>query len=134
MNNEKGVLSGTDFPGVVTQTGTGYSKSWEKGDRVCGFTHGSNTLQREDGAFAERIAVKADIALRIPKNMSYEDAATLGAGVATCGQGLFQYMGLNPPSQPTTTDEIILIYGGSSATGTLGIQLAKLWITTYPFS
>lgn len=42
------------------------------------------------GAFAERIAVKADIAVQISDNMCYEDEATLGVDVITCGQGLFQ--------------------------------------------
>lgn len=125
--NDKGAQSGCDFAGVVAETGSGYSKPWEKGDRICGFVHGGNNLQHEDGAFAERIAVKADVAFRIPDNMSFEDAATLGVGVITCGQGLFQEMGLNLPSQPTTKGEMILIYGGSSATGTLGIQFAKLY-------
>lgn len=123
--NEKS-QAGCDFAGVVAETGTGYSKPWKKGDRICGFVHGANKLQSEDGAFAERIVVKADIAFRIPDHMSFEEAATLGVGVITCGQGLFQEMGLNLPSQPTTKGETVLIYGGSSATGTLGIQFAKL--------
>ena len=124
--NDKGAISGCDFAGIVAETGTGYSKQWNKGDRICGFAHGGNKYQLEDGAFAERIAVKADIAYRIPQNMSFEDAATLGVGLVTCGQGLFQQMGLSTPSQPTTAGETILIYGGSSATGTLGIQFAKM--------
>lgn len=124
--NTKGAQLGCDFAGVVAETGTGYYKAWQKGDRICGFAHGGNLFQHEDGAFAERIAVKADMAFRIPENMSFEDAATLGVGVITCGQGLFQEMGLHLPSQPTTKGETILIYGGSSATGCLGIQFAKL--------
>jgi NADPH:quinone reductase-like Zn-dependent oxidoreductase len=124
--NVKGVLSGCDFAGIVAETGNGYSKDWRTGDRICGFAHGGNQDQHEDGAFAERIAVKADVAFRIPTDMSFEDAATLGVGVFTCGQGLFQEMGLNFPSQANGHDETILIYGGSSATGTLGVQFAKL--------
>jgi NADPH:quinone reductase-like Zn-dependent oxidoreductase len=124
--NTKGSISGCDFAGVVAETGTGYNKSWNVGDRICGFVHGGNALQQEDGGFAERIAVKADVAMRIPKNMSFEDASTLGVGVVTCGQGLYQQMGLNWPNDPTKTGDFILIYGGSSATGTLGIQFAKM--------
>ncbi len=124
--NTKDCLVGCDYAGVVAETGTGYSKPWKVGDRICGFAHGGNPLQPEDGAFAERIAAKADIQMRIPENMSFEDAATLGVGVVTCGQGLFQQMGLKLPSNPSTKGEFILIYGGSSATGSLGIQIAKL--------
>lgn len=124
--NNKGSLVGCDYAGVVAETGSGYSKQWKVGDRICGFAHGGNELQTEDGAFAERIAVKADIQFRIPGKMSFEDAATLGVGIVTCGQGLFQQMGLNLPDNPSTKGEVVLIYGASSATGTLGIQFAKL--------
>ncbi|KIV95470.1 hypothetical protein PV10_03124 [Exophiala mesophila] len=124
--NRKGLLLGCDFAGVVAELGEGYTKDWKIGDRVLGFATGANELEAEDGAFAERIAVKADVALRIPDNMSFEEAATLGVGLITVGQGLYQQMGLNRPSNPTTNGEYILIYGGSSATGTLGIQFAKL--------
>ncbi|KAL2406807.1 Trans-enoyl reductase TOXD [Exophiala dermatitidis] len=124
--NSKDTLLGCDFAGVVAQTGTGYSKQWKVGDRICGFVSGGNALEREDGAFAERVAVKADVALRIPDNMSFEEASSLPVAIVTVGQGLFQQMGLNRPSQPTTEKEFILIYGGSTLIGTMAIQLAKL--------
>lgn len=126
--NTKGCLSGCDYAGVVAQTGTGYSKKWKVGDRICGFVNGGNELQPEDGAFAETIVARADVQIRVPDNMSFAEAATLGSGVWTAGQGLFQSMGLNNPatSQKLPNNEIILIYGGSTAMGSLGIQFAKL--------
>ena len=124
--NTKGCLSGCDYAGVVIEIGTGYSKPWKVGDRICGFVHGGNELQAEDGAFAERIAAKAEVQMRIPDSMSFEEAATLGVGVVTCGQGLFQQMGLSLSSSPSNTKDTVLIYGGSSATGSLGIQFVKL--------
>lgn len=126
--NTKDCLLGCDFAGVVAETGTGYSKSWAVGDHICGFASGGNMLCAEDGAFAERIAVKADIQMRIPDNMSFEDAATLGVGVITCGQGLFQQMQLNMPrnANASANGELVLIYGGSTATGSLGIQFLKM--------
>jgi len=66
------------------------------------------------------------VQMPIPEKMSFADAATLGVGVLTCGQGLFQQMKLNLPTEPSTEGDLILIYGGSSATGTLGIQFVKL--------
>ncbi|KIW21320.1 hypothetical protein PV08_01900 [Exophiala spinifera] len=124
--NSKNCLSGCDYAGIVAETGTGYSKDWKVGDRICGFVFGGNVLQPEDGAFAERIAVKADVQIRIPDSISFEEASTLGVGIVTCGQGLFQQMSLDPPSKPNSKGEYVLIYGGSSATGSLGIQFAKL--------
>jgi NADPH:quinone reductase-like Zn-dependent oxidoreductase len=121
-----GALIGCDYAGVVEETGTGYTKDWKKGDRICGLCHGGDETQLENGAFAEQIVVKADVQMRIPDKMSDEEAATLGIGFMTVGQGLFQALKLPLPTEPAKNPETILIYGGSTATGTLGIQLAKL--------
>lgn len=82
--------------------------------------------RQRPGLPVQVIAVKSDVAYRIPKDMSFEDAATLGVGIVTVAQGLFQQMGLDWPTKPSTSGDFVLIYGGSSATGTLGIQFAKL--------
>lgn len=124
--NTPGHLLGVDFAGEVLEIGSDVHKAWNVGDRICGFVHGGNSLEKEDGAFAEVIVAKGDIALKMPEGMSFEEAATLGAGVLTCGQGLYQKMGLSWPNEGTGNGEVILIYGGSTATGTLGIQFAKL--------
>lgn len=121
-----GALIGCDYAGIVEETGTGYDKNWKKGDRICGLCHGGDETQFENGAFAEHIVVKADVQMKIPDQMSDEEAATVGVGFTTVGQGLFQSLKLPLPSQPAKSPETILIYGGSTATGTLRIQLAKL--------
>lgn len=121
-----GALIGCDYAGVIEETGIGYSKRWNKGDRLCGFCHGGDETQLENGAFAEHVVVKADVQVRIPEKMSDEEAATLGVGYVTVGQGLFQKLKLPLPTEPAKSPGTILIYGGSTATGTLGIQLAKL--------
>jgi NADPH:quinone reductase-like Zn-dependent oxidoreductase len=124
--NTPSALLGCDYAGEVLEVGAEVRKHWAVGDRVCGFVHGGNSLQKEDGAYAEVIVAKGDVQLRIPEGMSFEDAATLGAGVLTCGQGLYQKMELSWPNVAEGKGEVVLIYGGSSATGTLGIQFAKL--------
>ena len=58
--------------------------------------------------------------------MSTEEASTLGVGVTTVGQALYQSLGLPLPTSPASTKFPILIYGGSTATGALAIQYAKL--------
>lgn len=124
--NTAGCLLGCDYAGVVESLGDGYSTQWKIGDRIFGLAHGGNRLEPEDGAFAQHIMVRADCQMRIAPTMSFEQAASLGLGIMTCGQGLFQALGLQQPTSPITTGEPILIYGGSTATGTLGIQFAKL--------
>lgn len=124
-----GCLSGCDYAGVVAETGTGYSKQWKVGDRLCGFVHGANELQKEDGGFAETIVARADIQLRIPDGLSFEEASTMGVGVITCAQAMFMHMGLtHPPANGSApaNGEPFLIYGGSSATGSIAIQFARM--------
>ncbi|KAL2838986.1 GroES-like protein [Aspergillus pseudoustus] len=121
-----GVLLGVDYSGVVEAVGKDVKLPWKKGDRICGSAHGGNAVQPEDGTLAEYIVVKGDVQLRIPEHLSFEEAATLGAGVQTIGQSLYQTLGLALPSQPIQDATPILIYGGSTATGTLAIQFAKL--------
>ncbi|KAL4897493.1 chaperonin 10-like protein [Aspergillus ambiguus] len=121
-----GCVIGCDYAGVVEAVGKNVKKSFKKGDRVCGFIHGGNAVQHEDGAFAEYVVAKGDIQIRIPDNLSFQEAATLGVGISTVGQGLYQSLGLALPTSPSTDSTPILIYGGSTATGTLAIQFAKL--------
>ncbi|EXJ77165.1 hypothetical protein A1O3_10323 [Capronia epimyces CBS 606.96] len=123
----EGGLLGCDFAGVVEEVGPAVTKPWAKGDRICGVAHGGNVLQPEDGAFAEYIVAKGDVQVKIPDHLSFEKAATVSLGATTVGQGLYQQgLKLNLPTDPVTSKTFVLIYGGSSATGALGIQYAKL--------
>lgn len=121
-----GVLVGCDYAGVVEAVGKDVKKPFKKGDRVCGFVHGGNAVQPEDGAFAEYIVAKGDLQMKIPDTLSFQEAATLGVGILTVGQGLYQSLKLALPTEPIKDNTPILIYGGSTATGTLAIQFAKL--------
>lgn len=121
-----GALSGCDFAGTVEDVGKAVTKQWKKDDRVAGFAHGGDVVQHENGAFAEYIVAKGDIQMAIPDSVSFEHAATLGVGVFTVGQGLYQSLELPLPTEPAKEPFPLLIYGGSTATGSLAIQFAKL--------
>ncbi|KAL1861079.1 hypothetical protein Plec18170_001594 [Paecilomyces lecythidis] len=123
-------IVGCDFAGIIEDIGPGVSahKGLKKGDKVYGVTHGGDAYNKENGAFAEHILAKANLANKIPDNLSFEDASTLALGLATVCHGLYMALGLNRPEKPLSQAEKkpILIYGGSTATGSLGIQFAKL--------
>ena len=121
-----GALSGCDYAGVVEDVGKDVGKQFKKGDRICGFVPGCNQNQLEDGSFAEYIVAKTHLQMRIPESLSFQEAATLGVGVYTVGQTLYQILKLALPTEPTKEPVPVLIYGGSTATGTLAIQFAKL--------
>ncbi|KAI1042522.1 hypothetical protein LB505_010889 [Fusarium chuoi] len=125
-----GCIVGCDYAGIVESVGSAVIKKWKPGDRIFGVAHGANLVNPDDGAFAEVISVIGDLQMRMPDSLSFQQAATLGLGTGTVGQGLFQKsLKLRLPSAAvsdvTRHDEPVLIYGGGSATGALGIQFAK---------
>lgn len=125
---EPGSLVGCDYAGTVEAVGKDVKKKWSVGDKVWGMVHGCNSVNHEDGAFAEYILAKGDVQYKLPENWTFEQAATAGVGVNTVIQGMYQDMGLKWPKADGKGDGkgSILIYGGSTATGYLAIQFAKL--------
>lgn len=74
--------------------------------------------------------------MHIPDNVSFEAAATTGVGIGTSVYALYKVLGLPLPdstasnhSGQTEARDTILIYGGSNATGSIAIQLAKLYVS-----
>jgi NADPH:quinone reductase-like Zn-dependent oxidoreductase len=121
----KGCTVGCDYMGTVIQVGPKVAKDFNPGDRIAGLTHGVNAVEKEDGCFAEYAVVKGDVQYKVPDNVSDEDASTLGVGIMTVGQGLYQSLGLPLPGTEKLSKSL-LIYGGSTATGSLAIQFAQL--------
>ncbi|GIZ48975.1 hypothetical protein CKM354_001201800 [Cercospora kikuchii] len=126
-----GETVGVDLCGTIIEIGPKVTKPWNKGSRIATFVHGGNASQHEDGAFAEYAMVKGDLGISPSESMSSFEAATLGAGVITCGQALYQSLGLPLPNDTSNRKEsfagtFVLIYGASTATGTLAVQYAKL--------
>jgi NADPH:quinone reductase-like Zn-dependent oxidoreductase len=97
---EVGSRIGCDYAGVVEEVGPKVTKPFRKGDRITGMVHGwyshlfrftrwmlihllSDRTQIENGAFANYIVVKGDVQIKIPDNVSDEDAATLGVSIST---------------------------------------------------
>ncbi len=151
LRADRGAVCGFDYAGYVEEIGPLVEKDYKKGDRIAGFTHGcnvlhssfhtlakaleegtrltidnaANTLNHSTGAFAEHIIGKGDIALKLPENMSFDEGATLGAGVTTIGLSLYKSLGLPLPTSPVELPFPVLVYGGSTATGALAIQFLK---------
>jgi NADPH:quinone reductase-like Zn-dependent oxidoreductase len=92
-------------------------------------THGANANDLDSGCFAEYAVVKEGSSYKVPDSLSSEEAATTGVGLITVSMALYQKLGLPFPGEGKS-DEWILIYGGSTATGSLAIQYAKLYVKT----
>ncbi|KAF5595328.1 toxD [Fusarium pseudocircinatum] len=121
-----GTVIGTDYAGVVVEVGPGVERDFKVGDRIAGGVVGQNILRKHDGAFAHLIHVQGDIQMKIPDNMSDEDAATQGVALITMGVGLYQHLHLPLPYEPAKEPFPVFIYGGSTAMGISAIQFAKL--------
>lgn len=121
-----GATMGCDFSGDVVTVGSAVKKALVPGDRVCSSTFGNNPDEPNNGAFSEYVTVPGDLVLKIPPDMSYQLAATLGLGLATVGLALFHTMNLPAPGAPSPQPHYVLIYGGGTATGTLAIQMVRL--------
>lgn len=123
-----GAVAGFDFAGTVEQVGPDATKcGFQAGDRVCTAVMGMNSNEPTVGAFAEHTAVFEWILLKLPLHLSFEEGASLGISFMTTGLAIFkslQVPGL--PLEPATQSLPVLVFGGSSSTGTAAIQLLKL--------
>ncbi|KAI0179685.1 putative zinc-binding dehydrogenase family oxidoreductase [Hypoxylon sp. FL1284] len=126
-------IVGLDFAGTVVAAYAGEESDdaarFAPGDRVCGAVHGSNPAEPNNGAFAAYVRAPAELLLRVPEGMDWAGAATLGTGLATAVLALWGDSALALAATPDTTaaDPLpVLVYGGSTATGSLAVQLLRL--------
>ncbi|KAI0894507.1 zinc-binding dehydrogenase [Annulohypoxylon nitens] len=136
-----GAYVGIDFCGTVVQAADDVDLNALKlGTMVSGCSFSFTTAHRlASGAFAEYVRARADLLLRMNPShflegntMSATQAATLGISVSTCCLALWSPEGLGLQGTPDTPNisekraSQVLVYGGSTATGTIAIQLLKL--------
>jgi NADPH:quinone reductase-like Zn-dependent oxidoreductase len=122
-----GAVVGMDFAGSIVAIHKDTKTNFRIGERVCGIVHGSNPAERANGAFAEYVRAKPELVLRVPQGLPMEEAATLCTGLSTNLLALWVALALEAhPESPAEKPLPVLVYGGSTATGTLAIQLLKL--------
>jgi NADPH:quinone reductase-like Zn-dependent oxidoreductase len=128
-----GAILGSDFAGIVEEVGPDAAQHGvHVGGRVCGVLMGMNPLEPALGAFAEVVGCHAADLLRVPDNISFEEAASMNMGAMTAGLALFKVLDVpGYPLHPAAvgakgSNATVLVYGASTATGTTAIQLLKL--------
>ena len=120
-----GTTVGCDFTGTVVALGSKVTKDYKPGDLIAGVTHGSNASRSDSGCFSEYCIVKEGATFKVPDSISDEKAATVGVAVTTVALALYDNLGMPfPESGSSGNGEWVLIYGGSTATGSLAIQSA----------
>jgi NADPH:quinone reductase-like Zn-dependent oxidoreductase len=83
-------------------------------------------MNHTTGAFAEHVIARSHVIFRIPPSLTFEEAASFPAGLITNILALYKLLRLPLPSNPAEKGFPVLVYGGSTATGVLAIQLLKL--------
>ncbi|QUW35348.1 NADP-dependent oxidoreductase [Bacillus cereus] len=113
LKYEMPLILGNDFAGVITKVGSKVTR-FKVGDEIY-----ARPRKNKIGTFAEYIAIhEDDIALK-PKNLSFEEAASIPLVGLTSYQALHDIMQLQK-------EQKILIHAGSGGVGTFAIQLAKI--------
>jgi aspyridone synthetase trans-acting enoyl reductase len=120
-----GTIGGYDFAGHIVKVGSDVVRDLKIGDRVCGPVFGNNPEKPDCGAFCEYVEVEAQLVLKLPDNISYEDGAGLGIASATVGMALYHSLSLPMPTVVAETPKknFAMVYGGSTSCGTLAVQL-----------
>lgn len=115
---------GADYAGEVVALGADVTDV-QIGDRVCGAQNELFRPSPERGAFAGYNVTRGRMWMKIPDTLSYEAAASLPVGLCTAGLAL-KLLGLPLPDQPTGNGAHVLVYGASTATATIAMQLLRL--------
>src|SRR6266513_2057773 len=106
------LVLGRDFSGVVSTVGSG-AEDLKKSDSVFGVCEAG-----QEGAYAEKIAVKAAIIAKKPDGLSHANAAALALTGLTALSAVEDTLKLN-------RGETILIQGGAGGVAGFAIQLGK---------
>ncbi|MGA9522211.1 MAG: NAD(P)H-quinone oxidoreductase [Myxococcaceae bacterium] len=102
-------IPGIEYAGEVLEVGQDV-QGLRPGDRVMGLVGG--------GAFAERVVVHEREAVRIPSNLSFDEAAAIPEAFITAHDALVSQGGLR-------SGEAVLIHAVASGVGTAGVQIVR---------
>jgi NADPH2:quinone reductase len=109
-------IPGGEIAGVVREIGPGVAKSSDPGS---GFAIGDRVLAAAPmGGYAERIAIPASFAHRMPDAMSFEEGASLPIVYPTSYAGLVYRAALQP-------GETLLVHAAAGGVGLAAVQIGK---------
>lgn len=114
------VILGSNASGTIVSIGSEVT-NFKEGDRVTAFV--------VEGAFQHYAAVSATFAARLPDNVTFEEACVLPLALVTSSVCMFEkdMLALRLPTEPKAEEKgkLVFIWGGSSALGSCGIQMAR---------
>ncbi len=105
------LIPGLEVSGEITEIGSEVTDQIV-GDKVCALI--------ASGGYAEYVAVDSSHCLPVPEEISLTDAAAIPETIFTVWFNVFHLGNLQP-------GEKLLIHGGTSGIGTMGLQMGKAW-------
>jgi NADPH:quinone reductase-like Zn-dependent oxidoreductase len=114
FTHEFPVILGWDAAGIVEQTGPKVTR-FKEGDEIFAYCRKPTV---HGGSYAEYIVLEEEHGAVKPKNISFEEAASIPLAALTAYQSLFDAAKLQP-------GETILIHAAAGGVGGFGVQLAK---------
>lgn len=111
-------ILGSDVAGVVKEVGSKVT-NFKEGDEV----YGSST-NPDSGTYCEYAAFNQNEIDFRPKNLSFNEAASLPYVAITTWTALIRWAGIRPQD---LEDKKVFIHAGSGGVGTFAIQLLKYW-------
>ncbi|CAE7019947.1 hypothetical protein PTNB73_10552 [Pyrenophora teres f. teres] len=130
-----GTTGGSDFVGTIVRIGAQAARDrpdLSLGDLISGCIYGWNPETPENGSFAQYVRADAQLVFRVG-SYKLEDAATFNAAFATLCLALWHSDGLelvHSPANPlhdASQPIYVFVYGASTATGTMALQLLKFF-------
>jgi NADPH:quinone reductase-like Zn-dependent oxidoreductase len=116
------MIIGLDLAGEILEVGAGVDAKWKKGDRVL-----INPLNREKGlmgemmhgGLAEKCLVAEHQLIRMPENVTFEEAASLPVAYGTAHRMLVTH-------KTVKSGDKVIVLGASGGVGTGCVLLAKM--------
>ncbi len=111
-------ILGSDFSGNVVSAGNKV-KRFKEGDDVWGCTSNASA-----GTYAEYVVINQDEVNFKPKNLTFEESASLPYVFLTTWSAIIRWAGLRPKD---LIEKKVFIQGGAGGVGTTAIQLFRYW-------
>jgi len=120
-----GTNSGDDIAGIVESVGDNVTE-FKPGDRVAAF----HEMRKPGGSFAEYAIAWEKSTFHLPKQTSFEEAATIPLAAMTAAVGLFPRLGLPEPWDTTSEAREkakggVLVYSAAGAVGAFAVKLLR---------
>nr|WP_180927931.1 type I polyketide synthase [Streptomyces sp. AJS327] len=106
--------------GVQATGGEGAGVVEEVGPGVTGLTPGDRVMGVLPGAFASSVTVDARLLVPVPRDWSWDTAASVPIAYATAWYGLAELAALR-------AGETVLVHAGAGGVGTAAVRLARWW-------